>query len=237
MIALFTKKQDNGDDGEHWLSISDLMSGLMIVFLFIAVSFMRYTSLEKDKITDIAVAYQENQVAIFNALNREFEAELPIWNASLDHETLAFQFNSPEVLFNAGDSEINEKFREILADFIPRYLMVLKRYRDSIDEIRIEGHTSTEWGAGADLDEAYFLNMELSQSRTRSVLRYAYGLPVLSDDERLWIKSNFAAVGFSSSRAIYDSEQREDTERSRRVTFRVITNADIQIRKIISGGK
>jgi Outer membrane protein and related peptidoglycan-associated (lipo)proteins len=234
MAKIFLKKAE-GDDGEHWLTISDLMSGLMIVFLFIAVAFMRHTAMEKDKITNIAVAYQENQVAIFNALNIEFEKDLPIWNASIDNETLSFQFNSPEVLFNAGDSEINGKFKSILSDFIPRYLNVLEQYKSSIDEVRIEGHTSTEWGRGTQRDDAYFLNMELSQGRTRSVLRYAYGLPLIPVEQKNWIKSNFAAVGFSSSKAILGIDGSEDMDRSRRVTFRVITNADIQIRKIVTG--
>lgn len=234
MAKIFLKKAD-GDDGEHWLTISDLMSGLMIVFLFIAVAFMRHTAMEKDKITNIAVAYQENQVAIFHALNTEFEKDLPIWDASIDKETLSFQFNSPEVLFHTGASEINGKFRVILADFIPRYLNILAQYRPSIDEIRIEGHTSTEWGRDTKEDDAYFRNMELSQGRTRSVLRYAYSLPQLSTEQRGWITSNFAAVGFSSSKAILDDDGRENMERSRRVTFRVLTNADIQIRKIITG--
>jgi outer membrane protein OmpA-like peptidoglycan-associated protein len=234
MANIFMKRTE-GDDGEHWLTISDLMSGLMIVFLFIAVAFMRYMSMEKDKIANIAVAYQENQIAIFYALNVEFEKDLPTWNASIDKETLSFQFNSPEVLFNAGDSEINEKFKLIISDFIPRYLNVLEQYKSSIDEIRIEGHSSTEWGRGTNKDDAYFRNMELSQGRTRSVLRYAYGLPKISDEQKGWVKSSFAAVGFSSAKTIFDADGGENMERSRRVTFRVITNADIQIRKIVTG--
>lgn len=232
MAKIFLKKAEK-DDGEHWLTISDLMSGLMIVFLFIAVAFMRHTSMEKDKIANIAVAYQENQVAIFHALNNEFEKDLPIWNASIDKDTLSFQFNSPDVLFNAGDSEVSEKYKLILSDFIPRYLNILKQYRSSIDEIRIEGHTSTEWGSETKEDEAYFHNMELSQGRTRSVLRYAYGLPQIPGEQKAWIKSSFAAVGFSSSKAVLGDDGRENMQRSRRVTFRVITNADVQIRKII----
>ena len=56
--------------------------------------------IERDKIKDVAVAYQENQVAIFDALNTEFSSELSIWQASIDKETLSFQFDSPEVLFD-----------------------------------------------------------------------------------------------------------------------------------------
>ena len=62
-------KPKEKEDGEHWLTVSDLMAGLMMVFLFIAIAFMRHVSIERDKIKDVAVAYQQNQVAIFDALN------------------------------------------------------------------------------------------------------------------------------------------------------------------------
>ena len=223
------------DDGEHWLTVSDLMAGLMMVFLFIAIAFMRHVSIERDKIKDVAVAYQENQVAIFNALNAEFKSDLITWKASIDKETLSFQFDSPEVLFDSGKSSLKVSFERILSDFIPRYLFVLDKYRRSIDEVRIEGHTSSEWGPNTNTADAYFLNMKLSQNRTRSVLYYAYFLPGLSGIQRKWIKSSFAAVGLASSRLKLNMDGSENKKKSRRVSFRVMTNADIQIRKIIDG--
>ena len=234
MNSIFGKAKEV-DDGEHWLTVSDLMAGLMMVFLFIAIVFMRNISIERDKIKDVAVAYQENQVAIFDALNSEFASDLATWQASIDKETLSFQFDSPEVLFNIGKSSLKSEFQQILTDFVPRYLTVLSHYRTSIDEIRIEGHTSSEWGAGTNLDDAYFLNMTLSQNRTRSVLNYAYFLDSLAAEEKEWIKSSFAAVGLASSRLKLNDDGTENKEQSRRVTFRVITNADIQIRKILDG--
>lgn len=223
------------EDGEHWLTVSDLMAGLMMVFLFIAIAFMRHVSIERDKIKDVAVAYQQNQVAIFDALNAEFEKDLSKWEASIDKETLSFQFDSPEVLFDSGESTLKAEFKEILETFIPRYLKVLDQYRDSIDEVRIEGHTSSEWGNGTHPDDAYFFNMTLSQNRTRSVLNYSYLLPQLSTEQRAWVKSSFAAVGLASSRLKLNEDGSENKQKSRRVSFRVITNADIQIRKIVEG--
>jgi len=223
------------DDGEHWLTVSDLMAGLMMVFLFIAIVFMRNVSNERDKIKDVAVAYQENQVAIFEALNNEFESDLSTWQASIDKETLSFQFDSPDVLFNIGKSTLKKEFQQTLTDFVPRYLKVLSHYRTSIDEIRIEGHTSSEWGPQTNLDDAYFLNMSLSQNRTRSVLNYSYFLESLAVEQKEWIKSSFAAVGLASSRLKLNDDGTENKEKSRRVSFRVITNADIQIRKILNG--
>jgi outer membrane protein OmpA-like peptidoglycan-associated protein len=232
--SIFGSSQQK-EDGEHWLTVSDLMAGLMMVFLFIAIAFMRHVSIERDKIKDVAVAYQQNQVAIFDALNSEFKNDLAAWKASIDKETLSFQFDSPEVLFASGESSLKPEFEEILASFIPRYLHVLDKYQNSIDEVRIEGHTSSEWGVGTHPDDAYFFNMSLSQNRTRSVLNYSYFLSKLSIGQRAWIKSSFAAVGLASSRLKLNENGSENKQKSRRVSFRVITNADIQIRKIVEG--
>lgn len=131
-----------------------------------------------------------------------------------------------------GETSVRPQFKEILSDFFPRYLRVLREYRDSIDEIRIEGHTSSIWNTHTSETEAYFLNMNLSQGRTQSVLRYVYELPGI-ESEREWVKRNFAAVGFSSSRLVLNKSGQEDADASRRVSFRVITNAEIQIRRII----
>lgn len=227
------KSHETGD--EYWLSVSDLMAGLMMVFLFVAIAFMRHASVERDKIKNVAVAYQENQVAIFDALTNEFDNDLEQWEASIDKETLSFQFDSPEVLFNTGKSILKPEFKVILNDFIPRYLAVLDKFKSSIDEVRIEGHTSSEWSRRTSEQQAYFLNMQLSQNRTRSVLTYAYLLSDIDKTQKEWVKSNFAAVGLASSRIKLNKDGSEDKERSRRVSFRVITNADIQIRKIIDG--
>lgn len=229
---IFGSKATNNDDGEHWLSVSDLMAGLMIVFLFIAIVFMRDQQLENQKIKDVAVTYQENQVNIYNSLIDEFEDDLVKWKATINDD-LSFQFNSPDVLFDNGAVSLNPQFESILNDFSPRYLSILSKYKQSITEVRIEGHTSSRWNHNTPETEAYFRNMNLSQGRTRAVLYYMYNLDSVFNDYGKWIKSKFSAVGFSSSKLVLRSNGREDQKRSRRVTFRVLTNADVQIRKIL----
>ncbi|MEZ5479694.1 MAG: OmpA family protein, partial [Thiolinea sp.] len=86
------------------------------------------------------------------------------------------------------------------------------------------------WGPSSD-DEAYFNNMNLSQGRTRSVLSYIYGLDSIAE-ERSWMKKNIAAVGYSSSKPILENGI-ENKNQSRRVIFRLITNSETQILKII----
>jgi outer membrane protein OmpA-like peptidoglycan-associated protein len=215
----------------HWLSVSDLMAGLMMVFLFIAIALMRDAMEKAGQVKDVAVAYQENQVAIYDALVYEFEKDLARWDAVIDDESLTFTFQSPDVLFATGRIELSSQYSELLADFFPRYMRVLSNFTTSINEVRIEGHTSSIWNSSVTDTEAYFLNMGLSQGRTRSVLEYVYNLPSVME-YKPWIKQNFAAVGFSSAKAIIENGIEND-EKSRRVTFRVITNADIQMRKIL----
>lgn len=219
----------------HWLSVSDLMAGLMMVFLFIAIALMRQAFIERDKIKDVAVAYQENQVAIYDALVDEFAVDLDRWDADIDRDSLTFTFQSPDVLFAQGEINLSNRYQSLLSNFFPRYMEVLEQFKSSINEVRIEGHTSSVWNQSTPLTEAYFKNMALSQGRTRSVLDFVYRLPE-SLPYQGWIKDNFAAVGLSSSKLILNEAGGENRDRSRRVTFRVITNADIQMRKILESG-
>lgn len=219
------------DGGDHWFSISDLMAGLMMVFLFVSIALMRHAYCERDRIREIAVAYRETQVAIHDALQQEFAENLVSWDATVSPD-LSVEFHSPEVLFKAGEAVLQPRFLEILGGFFPRYLGVLETFKEEIDEIRIEGHTSSEW-FGTTGNDAYFNNMQLSQGRTRSVLEHVHSLPALSAS-REWIKAKIAAVGFSSAHAIRDPNTgAEIASASRRVTVRVVTNAETKIRKIL----
>jgi len=231
MPNIFNTKPLEQDESD-WLSVSDLMAGLMVVFLFIAIALMRNAIIERNQIKEVAIAYQENQLAIYNALNEEFSKDLKRWDATIDQESLTFIFNSPDILFKIGAIELNAQYKSLLKDFFPRYMDALQPFKESISEVRIEGHTSSIWNNYTSNTDAYFFNMKLSQGRTRSVLEYIYGLDEVVA-HKPWINRHIAAVGFSSSRMIVDESGNEDRNRSRRVTFRVITNADIKIKQIL----
>ncbi len=110
-------------------------------------------------------------------------------------------------------------------------ILTSRKYRDSISEVRIEGHTSSDWN-GVAASDAYFRNMELSQARTRSTLAYVLSLP--ADSEQVsWLQRFVTANGLSSSRLILDDKGVEDVARSRRVEFRVRTDAETRLAKIL----
>ena len=71
--------------------------------------------------------------------------------------------------------------------------------------------------------------MELSQNRTRSVLEYCFGL--MTQEQIKWAKSLITANGLSSSQPILVHGV-EDKSLSRRVEFRVRTNAEKHLEDI-----
>ena len=147
----------------------------------------------------IAILYDNMRNDLFRSLLLEFKGDLEKWRADIDPD-LTIRFREPEVLFDSGKSDLKPKFLEILNDFFPRYVKILglAQYRDSIEEVRIEGHTSSYW-MGLSSDHAYFKNMELSQARTRSTLEYVLTNTRVFGFER-WIRSLLTANGLSSSK-------------------------------------
>jgi len=216
-------------DGE-WVSVADLMAALMIVFMFIAIVFIKPLSETKTKVREIAVAWQETERSISSALQNEFEEDLQKWDAEIDPANLIVRFKSPEILFDAGKGTVKPRFKYILNDFFPRYIKVLAEHHTNIDEIRIEGHTSSDWGT-LTKSEAYFKNMALSQTRTRSVLEHVLRNSRVGSEQK-WVRGLVTANGLSSSKPILFSGI-EDKARSRRVEFRVKTIAKSEIVKIL----
>ena len=243
---LFNRQKQETE--EHWVSISDVMAGLMVIFLFIAISYMVNANQKneqlikineqlikiKDEVEDLLDVYTNLQRALSEDLQKEFEGD-PEWTGTLDPETLSIRFKEP---FTQDDATVPNDFKKVLNDFFPRYIEILTKseYKNDIAEIRIEGHTSSEWHHEATLDEAYFNNMELSQNRSRNVLRYVLGI---KDQEiiqnKRWIKENMTANGLSSSQTLPVSPEDplvENKEESRRVEFRVVTKLEKLIDKI-----
>lgn len=217
-----------------WISISDLMTGLMMIFLFIAISFMNNLQIKAKQVKEIAVAYQEIQNSLYVDLKNEFMFDLLRWDAEIIPETLTVRFHEPEVLFIRNSYVVTSRFQQILREFFPRYLKIMysPKYRESIEEIRVEGHTSSEWSEEVDEETAYFNNMKLSQDRTRSVLQYCLSVIDVEQVE-LWARRYITANGLSSSRLAYDEDGNENKIKSRRVEFRIKTAADEKVVQIL----
>ena len=128
--------------------------------------------------------------------------------------------------FESGQASLTIEFRQFLDEFCPRFLRTLRDYSENIQDVRVEGHASSEWGTATSEHERFLKNLDLSQKRAFNVLEYC--LDVL-DDPVLWrwASRKITAVGFSSARPIYKADQKtEDKDLSRRFAFSYIVNYD-----------
>lgn len=215
-----------------WMSVSDLMTGLMVLFLFIAIAYMSRVKDTQSVLTD----YVEVRDALRAKLVNEFEGDTLKWQMSIGKD-LSMKFENPTVLFKQGSSELTPQFKDILDEFLPRYINILltDSLKTRIREIRIEGHTDNVPYPSLDADP-YIANVILSQHRALSVLRYFRNMPqykVYSDEERKLLEFWFTASGLSYGKSLdrkgnytLYSDSPIDLQASRRVEFRIVTEGD-----------
>ena len=215
-----------------WMSVSDLMTGLMVIFLFVAIAYMSLVDENQSQLKNFVETKQE----LHDKLVDEFKGDTAKWKMSIDGD-LSMKFKNPEVLFASGSSSIQPAFKEILNEFIPRYLNILLNdsLADRIKEIRIEGHTDTQTAMMYGNDP-FMSNIKLSQERAYSVLDYIKNMPQYnsySDDNRKKLEYWFTANGLSYGKAVdadggyaYKSGKAIDPDKSRRVEFRIITTGE-----------
>lgn len=205
-------------------SIGDLMSALLFIFVLILSALMLQVKQQQAEDREITEDYRKVKQQLYIDLNAEFKDDLKSWDAIIDSTELSLRFQEPRSLFDVGKKDLQPRFQEILSDFFPRYIKLLsrKKYRNNIEEIRIEGHTDT--------DGQYMYNMRLSQERTTTVLEYC--LNQIDKSNFKWVSSHITANGFSYSRPLLKSDGTEDKQHSRRVEFRIKTNAESKLEEI-----
>lgn len=224
MRRIKIKKVDEGDSNPFSQSTGDLMASLLFIFILLLSSLMLQVKKQEDGDREITNKYAKIKTQLYIDLEEEFKDSLKVWNAIIDSTELAVRFQEPSTLFDYNKADLKPRFTSILRDFFPRYMALLSKpqYRDNIEEIRIEGHTDSSGG--------YIYNMELSQDRTRTVLAFCLNQITRKDFE--WAKRAITANGLSSSHPIMCSDGTEDASRSRRVEFKIRTNAEKQLEEI-----
>lgn len=235
-------------DGGYDLSISDLMAALCCIFILVTISIV--ASL-KDK-NSLADKYKKMQQELYLDLSDKLGDDLKKWGATIDPDTLSIRFPSVDERghdrqFAPRSSVPLESYKKILNEFFPKLVEVLEKdkYKNEIEEIRIEGFTSPDrtakGGEGSEAD--YTSGIELSQERTMNVLLYCLNNTKYSTEtdknkreaEKDWIRKHIVANGYSLSRPlgkdgklIEENRKLTDDEKaaSRRVEFRIKTNSD-----------
>lgn len=203
----------------NWASISDLMTGLMVIFLFVCIGFLY-------QLKETVNKYDRVRNMIHQDLLKEFNPEDRARMGARIDEDLRVIFVAQEVFFDVGDSTVKPEFQKTLTEFFPRYIKVLEQYSDEIVEVRIEGNASREYNGDVDSNAAYFYNMKLSQERAFNVLQYVFSLNSMQE-KRQWMVDKLRANGASYSKADV-----ANANASRCVEISIHRNAEKELERI-----
>jgi len=226
-----------------WMSFSDIMTTLMVIFMFIAISYMYEIQEEQKKRDLVFEEFKVTKDQLFSELEDEFREDFKKWDVVLGKD-LSIKFTNPEVLFESGQIDIRVYFNQILNSFLPRYFEILlkDKYKNKISEIRIEGHTDTVPARHYDKDP-YIGNVILSQLRSTEVLKFFRNTSFfknLKDEEKKNLQFLITANGLSYGKTLDDNKEltlltnkKINNQNSRRVEFRIMTKSEKLIEKVI----
>ena len=222
------RRKSDEEEVSYWLSYSDMMAGLLLVFVLIISFTMLQSRIQYEEKTAEIERQQETidsllgvKSEIVEVLIKEFEnSGLQI---KVDSKTGAIMFDS-DLLFDPDSAILKQSSKDFLDEFLPRYFSILlgDEYSDDIAEIIIEGHTA-EFGT-------YMGCLSLSQERAFAVATYAANdnsiLKEYVDLEKL--RDVLTVNGRAYYDPIYDADGKYDMASSRRVEIKFrLRNEDI----------
>lgn len=222
-------------------------SGLVIVLegfytvVFSAIILAQNNSIvaREEKVESAFKSYSDMKEKIYDDLNAEFAQDMGRWNATLDKNDLSIKFfmddSAPRVMFKPGSGRQTEYYDELVADFCPRYYRVLRPIVESslVTEIKVEGHTSSEWRSGATESESFYANLSLSQERAKNVMVTCLKSIEEADPVKFVpFRKKITANGVAFSKVITDETGHEKAGASRRVEFKIVTSFDDNIEKV-----
>ncbi len=129
-----------------WISTTDLMSGLLVIFLFLSILMTQETDKAKEKleiaqnkihtVTNQANLAEEN---IRKAINKNFDFNDQIKYELNKNGLASARFPDASGTFKEGSYVLTEKFKKELNYFLPRYLKAISEsdHQQYVKEIRI----------------------------------------------------------------------------------------------------
>lgn len=170
-MAIVKSRSHKGEEGEgnvFWVTMSDLLLGLAIVFMTLFVLAM--TGFSQN-----AVQQKQQQIETSKELSEQLkEANI---DAQVDEMTGDLKISDLE-LFEVNSYELSPRGKEYLNKLIPIYISTIFSKEDlsnSIENIIIQGHTDSQSFSGLNSIDAQFArNMELSLKRANSVAEYVF---------------------------------------------------------------
>lgn len=213
-MRLRPKIEDTNEGNIFWVTMTDLMTGLVLVF--IVLFFYTY-------LTGHVQQFQQEMAKENASKTLQETLKKQDIEATVDPVSGVVKISDLE-LFDLSSYELSDKGKEYLSKFSPAYLDSIfsnDYLKDNVDKIIIQGHTDSQTFAGKFTeDEQYMKNMELSLNRAYAVANYMTNTPYNKQNGNK-LRKMIVVEGASFSNPIMVNGK-EDYAKSRRVELKLI---------------
>ncbi len=213
-MRLKLKKEDNSQDNIFWVTMTDLMTALVLVFM--VLFFYTYMTSTYERLESGI----EQQKAAENLEKSLKEQNI---EATIDGNRGIVKISDLE-LFEINSYELSEKGKKYLDKFAPAYfnsLFTNDYLNKNIAKIIVQGHTDSQTYKGKfSEDEQYMKNMELSLKRAYSVANYMISTQYNKENGNK-LRKMIIVEGASFSSPILINGK-EDFTKSRRVELKLV---------------
>lgn len=217
----FRKSGVEEEENVFWVTMSDLLLGLTMVFMTLFVLAM--TGFTQNKLQQ-----QQVQSEVAKELVKKMQEQNI--NAQIDNLTGQVKISDLE-LFDVNSYNLSSKGKLYLNKFVPIYINTIfsnPKLSDKIVNVVVQGHTDSQTFAGIKSKEEQFMkNMDLSLKRANAVENYIFctGYNKKYSDK---LTKMLLVEGKSSTEPILINGK-EDYAKSRRVELKLIVkDANIQ---------
>lgn len=219
-------KTDNKEENIFWITMSDLLLGLMIVFLTLFI--MSMVGFSQTKFTQKVV-----QIELAENLAEKFSQNKI--NVDVDKLSGLVEISDLE-LFDTGSYRLSKKGKEYLDKFFPIYINTIfsnPEISDKVENIVIQGHTDSQMFKGLKTpEEQYAKNLELSSLRATTVANYVFKTNY-DKKYRDKLKEVLIVEGKSNTDPVL-TDNKEDLNKSRRVELDIrMKSTDLNVENIL----
>lgn len=164
----FRKSGGEEEENVFWVTMSDLLLGLTMVFMTLFVLAM--TGFTQNKLQQ-----QQAQSDAAKELIKNMQAQKI--NVEIDKMTAQVRISDID-LFDVNSAVLTPRGKQYLSKFVPVYINTIfsnPKLSDKIVNVAIEGHTDSQTFAGVKSKEQQFMkNMDLSLERAKAVESYIF---------------------------------------------------------------
>ena len=164
----FVKSSSTEEENVFWITMTDLLLGLAVVFITLFILAM--TGFTQSKLQQ-----QATQGEIAKELTSSIKEQKI--NATIDKLTGQVKISDLE-LFKLNSWELSDRGKKYLDKFIPVYVDTIfsnPKLYNKISNIVIEGHTDSQtFKSVSSREEQFTKNMDLSTKRANAVAQYIF---------------------------------------------------------------